>query len=116
MLDVFTVLAGLAFIANIYTILRTGREKRAAGELSESSRTLIIALTVLDGMSVGFFVLLFCLFEPLWYLKIAYLLAGLLAVGLLLGLMCQWFNGKRFALWLACALLVGGCIGGVYAH
>ena len=119
MLDVFTVLAGLALVAHIYTFIRTGREKRntqPTPEFSETSRTFIVALTVLDGMFIGFFVLLFCLFEPRWYLKIAYLLAGLLTVGLLLGLMCQWFNGKRFALWLACALLVGGCIGGVSAH
>ena len=116
MTDVLAVFAGLALVAHIYTIIRTGREKRSAGELSETSRTFIGALTALDGMSVGFFALLFCIFEPRWYLKIAYPLAGLLTVGLLLGLMCQWFNGKRFALWVACALLTGGCIGGVSAH
>lgn len=45
MLDVFTVLAGLALIAHIYTIIRTGREKRAAqpsGELRQAPLRLAI--------------------------------------------------------------------------
>ena len=116
MTHVLAVLAGLVLVAHIYTIIRTGKEKRAAGKLSGTSRILIGVLTAVDGISAGFLVLLFCIFEPRWYLKIAYILAGLLMVGLLLGLMCQWFNGRRFALWLSCALLVGGSIGGVAAH
>ncbi len=117
--SVFAFLGGLVLIAHIYTIIRTGREKRATQptpEFSDTSRALIGALSATDGLVIGFFSLFFCLFELRWYMKIAYLLAGLLSVGLLLGLMFQWFNIKRFAAWLACALLVGGCIGGVTAH
>lgn len=116
---VLTVLAGLALVAHIYTFIRTRREKRAGQstpEFSDTSRALISVLIALDGLVIGFFVLILCLFELRWYMKITYILAGLVTIGLLLGLMCQWFNGKRFASWLACALLVGGGIGGVAFH
>ena len=111
---VSAVLAGLALIAHIYTFIRTWREKRVMHlpELSDTSRSLVGALTALDALCGGFFILILFLFELRWYMKIAYILAGLLTIGLLLGLMCQWFNGKRFVLWLVCALAVGGCIGG----
>lgn len=39
MLDVFMVLAGLALIAHIYTIIRTGREKRNTQPTPEFSET-----------------------------------------------------------------------------
>ncbi len=116
---VFAVLAGLALVSHIYIIIRTRREKHATQPtpaISGISRALIAVLIVLDGIVIGFFVLIICLFELRWYMKIAYILAGLVTIGLLLGLMCQWFNRKRFAAWLAGALLVGGCICGVAVH
>ena len=118
-MTVFAVLVGLTLAAHVYTIIRTRKEKRETCPetgFSNTSRALICALTALDGIVIGFFVLLLCLFELRWYMKTAFILAGLLTIGLLLGLMCQWFNRKRFAVWLACALLAGGCIGGVAVH
>ena len=113
---VFVLLAGLLLVAHVYTIIRTGREKRKTcpeTQFSDASRTLIGILGVVDGIVIGFFVLIFFLFELRWYLKLCYVLAGLLAVGLLLGLMAQWFNWKRFTAWLLCALVIVGTIFGV---
>ena len=118
-MTIFAILAGIAFVAHIYTYIRTWREKRDTDplpEFSDTSRSLIGALIALDGLVIGFFVLILCQFELRWYMKVLYILAGLLTIGLFLGLMCQWFNWKRFVAWFVCALLVGGCIGSVAVH
>lgn len=102
---------------HLFAILRTRREKKQRPQpgapFSVFSYVLIGILLTLDLLVVGFISLAAMLFEIRWYMKIAYLLAGLLVLGLLAGLLFQWFNKKRFALWLVCALAVFGCVGGV---
>ena len=74
---VFVLLAGLLLVAHVYTIIRTGKEKRETcpeKQFSDASRTLIGILGVLDGIGIGFFVLIFFLFELRWYLKLCYVL------------------------------------------
>lgn len=118
MLFVFIAVSAASLAAHVYTIIRTRKEKWdtwPAIEFSALSKTLIALLFVLDLLFIGFVVLAFFLFELHWYLKVLYILSGLIAAWLILALMCQWFNGKRFAAWLVCALLVaGGICGSVF--
>lgn len=114
----FIAVSAASLAAHVYTIIRTRKEKWdtwPAIEFSALSKTLIALLFVLDLLFIGFVVLAFFLFELHWYLKVLYILSGLIAAWLILALMCQWFNGKRFAAWLVCALLVaGGICGSVF--
>lgn len=88
-----------------------GRRKENPQE-EKSLNTWIAPLALLEGFIIGLFVFVFCAFELHWWLKLAYILLGLLLEGLMLGLMAGWFTWKRFLAWCACVLLAVGTIWG----
>ncbi len=112
----YLIIVGLVLAAHVYTFFRTRREKRETGakpKFSAFSHVLIVTLLAVDSLVIGLLVLLMCAFEARWYIKLCLVPGGLLAIALILGLLRQWFNGRRFLIWLACALLVvGGLWGG----
>lgn len=119
------ILGVLFLAAHARLILRTGKEKRGKGTGSASQASAAL-LTLLDVVCVAYIVvaygfialmvLAFCIFEFRWYMKLCFILAGLLTFALGLGLLLHRFNKRRFACWLVCALLVGGVLGGVTWH
>ena len=110
----FVIYLVVLLVGHVLVFLRTGRERRASeeGTLSEGSRAWIGVLVTSDAFPVGLYVLVMSIFELHWYLKLAYVLAGLLALALPLGLLTHWFTWKRFGAWCLCALLVAGGIWG----
>ena len=109
------VVLGLLLAGHIFVLIRGGIEKKKSenGRIGGFTQAIAFLLIVLDAVIVGFFVLMMCMFEPHWYMNVLFVLAGLLILWLLWGLLLRRFRKKSFLLWLACALLVGGSIGGV---
>ena len=92
----FFIIALLA--GNIWMSIERGKEKlRGKPRLRDSDRKdTIIGLSIADAVFIGVFVLSFCAFEPHWYIKLCYVLLGILTEALLVGLMTQDLTGKRF--------------------
>ncbi len=113
------ILVFLSLIVHVILYIHTWREKhgpKTGGALSRTSLVLVWVVFGLDTLGIGLFVLLLCLFSGLWYTILLYVLAGLLILLLVLGLLSQWFSGRRFLLWLYCALAVGGGLWGIDYH
>ncbi len=73
---------------------------------------MIIVMSLVDAVIIGFVVLVLCLFELSWYKRVSYILSGLVAEGLMVGLLTQWFTLKRFLFWCICAAVAAGGIWG----
>ena len=118
MAELIYILLGLLLVGNVLTALFRWRDKRrsAANNEPPQHKTLLdvlsYCLAALDLFPIGIVVLVSFLFCLHWYDFLSYALAGLLVLGLLLGLMLGWFTKKRFLLWLVCALAVGAAIWG----
>ena len=69
-----------------------------------------IAAALLNGLPIGVIVAFYG--GPAWYSWAAWIAAGLLADGFMAGWVLRFWNGKRFALWLACFVLAAGGITG----
>ena len=102
-------------VGNIWMIIKRGKEKQQGKpRLRDSSwKDTIIGLSIADAVFIGLFVFFFCAFEPHWYIKLCYVLLGILSEVLLVGLMTQYLTGKRFLAWLVLAgLAAAGLLGG----
>ncbi|MBR6239296.1 MAG: substrate-binding domain-containing protein, partial [Clostridia bacterium] len=77
-----------------------------------SYKDMIIVMSLVDAVIIGFVVLVLCLFELSWYKRVSYILSGLVAEGLMVGLLTQWFTLKRFLVWCVCAAVAAGSIWG----
>ena len=104
--------------ANIYTAYCRRREKRLYEGQSHKTRLKgqIIALSLADAVIILIVVSLLNIVELHWYNKLCVFLAGLLAEGLLVGLMCRWWNWKRLIAWALCALLAAGGYWGCFRY
>ena len=101
----------LILIANLYTAYCRYKEKKLyPGENKYKKR--IVALAVADAVIIGALVALGWTTMPQWYYRVSVVLAGVLGEILLVGLMAQWWTGKRLILPFLMALLaVGGLWG-----
>lgn len=102
-------------VGNIWMIIKRGKEKQhGKPRLRDSSwKDTIIGLSIADAVFIGLFVFFFCAFEPHWYIKLCYVLLGILSEVLLVGLMTQYLTGKQFLAWLVLAgLAATGLLGG----
>ena len=108
----------LLLIGHVYIMLRSPRERKRSqfGVPGDFSLAMATLLFVLDAAAVGFFVLLLCSFAQRWYLRVLFVLAGLLILLLLFGLLFHKFNKRRWILWLVCAALVAGGFGGIEGY
>lgn len=105
----------VALIGNIWVIIVRIKEKHSKDKdsLRDSSyKDMIIVMGLVDAVIIGFVVLVLCLFELSWYKRVSYILSGLVAEGLMVGLLTQWFTLKRFLVWCACAVVAAGGIWG----
>ena len=105
----------VALIGNIWVIIVRIKEKHSKDKdsLRDSSyKDMIIVMSLVDAVIIGFVVLVLCLFELSWYKRVSYILSGLLAEGLMVGLLTQWFTVKRFLVWCVCAGVAAGGIWG----
>lgn len=111
----FIVVLGLLLAGHIFVLLqgRSDRKKTGDGKVREGTRAVAFVLMVLDAVIVVFLTLILALFETRWYMSVLYVLAGLLILWLLIELLFMKNRKKRLLLWLVCALLVGGGLGGV---
>ena len=108
------VLLGL-LVLNVAAITASWRKKRPAGDEGAQFGALEIssaALATVDGLAIGFFTFLMCIFMPHGYLIICMIVAAVLLEVLIVGLLYRWWTKKRFLIWLACALAVGAVMGG----
>ena len=101
--------------AHIWLIIRRIKEKRTQNKVRFRDSSLInfiVPLIVLDVQVIGFLTILLCSFVPQWYVQLCIVLLALLILGLLIGLLTQWLNWKRFLIWCGClALTIGGLYG-----
>ncbi|MBR3304486.1 MAG: substrate-binding domain-containing protein [Christensenellaceae bacterium] len=105
----------VALIGNIWVIIVRIKEKHSKDKdsLRDSSyKDMIIVMSLVDAVIIGFVVLVLCLFELSWYKRVSYILSGLVAEGLMVGLLTQWFTLKRFLVWCVCAAVAAGSIWG----
>ncbi len=118
MAELIYILLGLLLAGNVLTALFRWLAKRRSAKNHEPPRhktlldVLAYCLAALDLFPIAIAVLVCFFFCLHWYDFLSAALAGLLVLGLLLGLMLGWFTKKRFLLWLVCALAVSGAIWG----
>ena len=108
----FVIAQTIGHAAAFFQIRKERREAPPGTKLSKTSREMIGFLGVVDALAVGAVVFLLSIFLRRWYFILLLVLAGALAVWLLVGLVSQWFSARRFLLWLCLALAVGGGIWG----
>lgn len=114
----FIILFAALFAAHVILTVWGGVERRKSEDRNTGGviRGLSIALIAVEAVFAGLFVLLLWVFDHRWEMRVLYLLAALLLFWLLAGLLFHKFTKKRVVLWLVCALLVGGGIGGVEGY
>lgn len=114
----FIILFAALFAAHVILTVWGGVERRKSEDRSTGGviRGLSIALIAVEAVFAGLFVLLLWVFDHRWEMRVLYLLAALLLLWLLAGLLFHKFTKKRVVLWLVCALLVGGGIGGIEGY
>jgi hypothetical protein len=102
------LLAGNLLVALLRWIHR--RRSKAIGGVArgrEALRVATLILGILDACSIGYVVMAFIADAgDRWWLDPIYFLLGVLAVGMLVGIMALWFNWKRFLLWYGSSLLL----------
>ena len=111
MLIAFFLLLG----ANIFAIVSSRRKRLSPDPKTgkpSSMTDLAAGMIAADAIFIGFIVFLCCMFDMHWYNKVLYVLLGLLAEGLLAGLMTGRLNVRLFLIWCACTFLAAG---GLYA-
>lgn len=110
----------VAILAAIILIAWMRRKDKQQPDKSKHKGAILkgmsIVLDIVIAVIIGLFVFLICAFEAHWYNKVCYILLGLLTEGILVALMAQWMNLKRFFIWLGAVLLVAGCLFGGYRY
>ena len=116
-MEIIVIFAAL-LAGHIFLPIWGGIERRKSEKhrISGVTRGFSIALIAIDAVMIALFILLLSNFENRWYMVLLYVLAGGLVLWLLIDLLFHRFTKKRIVLWLVCALLVGGGIGGVEGY
>ena len=97
----------LMLVGTIWMAL-SQRDAKKNGDSQKRSMPVILGIIILSLCHAAFIALVLNIqlyYEFRWYTKACWIAAGVLAEVLLIGFMAWWWNGKRFAAWLACVLL-----------
>lgn len=106
---VFLIMENISAVADRRDEARLYPSRRLA---DSPLKKTIIGLSLADAAAIGFLVYICCALDFHWYTRACYILLGLLAEGLLVGLLTQWLTTKRFWVWCGCVVIAACALWG----